>query len=72
MKVDAAELAAAAVAGLVLAYAADRTPSLRRQPVATAALLYTLGFYVATQRPFGGFLRLSTQDPLGLKAKGVR
>jgi hypothetical protein len=54
-----AELAAVTVVGLALAYAAKKTSVAEKAPLLAPALLYTLGFYVATKRPEGGYAQLS-------------
>lgn len=68
MKTSPTELAAVTAVGLALAYIADKTV---QRPVLAAAALYTLGFYVATKRPPGGYLQLSRdeQSKLGFYAR---
>lgn len=53
------ELAAVTVVGLALAYAAKKITIADKAPLLAPALLYTLGFYIATQRPEGGYGQLS-------------
>lgn len=59
MKTSAAELAAVTAVGLALAWAAKKTTIAEKAPLLAPALLYTLGFYVATRRPEGGYGQLS-------------
>jgi hypothetical protein len=59
MKPSIAELAAVTVVGLALAYAAKKTSVAEKAPLLAPALLYTLGFYVATKRPADGYAQLS-------------
>lgn len=59
MKASAAELAIVTAVGFGLAYAAKKTGIAEKAPLAIPALLYTLGFYVATKRPEGGYGQLS-------------
>jgi hypothetical protein len=59
MKPSIAELAAVTAVGLALAYAAKKTSVAEKAPLLAPALLYTLGFYVATKRPTGGYAQLS-------------
>ena len=53
------ELAAVTVVGLGLAYAVKKAGAAEKAPLLAPALLYTLGFYVATKRPEGGYAQLS-------------
>ena len=59
MKTSATELAAVTAVGLALAWAAKKTSVAEKAPLLAPALLYTLGFYVATRRPEGGYGQLS-------------
>lgn len=54
-----AELAAVTAVGIALAYAAKKTTIADKAPLLAPALLYTLGFVVASQRPEGGYGGLS-------------
>ena len=58
-----AELVAVTAVGIGLAYAAKKTGVAEKAPLAVPALLYTLGFYVATRRPEGGYAQLSKGAP---------
>jgi len=51
----AAELAAVAAVGFVLAQATKRVPALNENTMFTRTALYTLGYYLATRRPEGGY-----------------
>lgn len=53
------ELAAVAAVGVGLTWAAKKVGIFDKAPVISTALLYTLGFYVATKRPEGGYMQLS-------------
>jgi hypothetical protein len=55
------ELAIVAGVGYLLAQGTKRVPSLNDNPILTRTLLYTLGYYLATRRPEGGF-NLLTQS----------
>lgn len=59
MKPSLAELAAVTAVGFALAYGTKKLGVAEKAPLAVPALLYTLGFYVATQRPAGGYAQLS-------------
>jgi hypothetical protein len=52
------ELAAVTAVGIGLAYAAKKTGVADKAPLLVPALLYTLGFVVATKRPEGGYAKL--------------
>lgn len=58
-KPSVTELAAVTAVGLALAWAAKKTSVAEKAPLLTPAILYTLGFYIATQRPEGGYGQLS-------------
>lgn len=54
------EILAVAAVGAVLTVVTDKVPQLAARPVATGALLYLAGYYIAvTQRPAGGFPALT-------------
>lgn len=59
MKTSATELAAVTAVGFALAYAAKKIGAAEKAPLAVPALLYTLGFFIATKRPEGGYGQLS-------------
>lgn len=59
MKASVAELAAVTAVGFALAFAAKKTGIADKAPLAVPALLYTLGFVIATKRPEGGYAQLS-------------
>jgi len=50
-----AELAVVAAVGYGLARATQEIPALNENKMLTRTLLYTLGYYVATRRPEGGY-----------------
>jgi len=57
------ELALVAAVGWGLAAVAKRVPVLKDSSAVTGITLYTLGFYVATRRPEGGYnLKMLTGD----------
>ena len=58
-KPSVTELAAVTAVGLALAWAAKKTSVAEKAPLLAPALLYTLGFYVATRRPESGYGQLS-------------
>lgn len=58
-KTSIAEIAAVTAVGFGLAYAAKKTGVSDKAPLLVPALLYTLGFVVATKRPEGGYGALS-------------
>lgn len=58
-KPSVTELVAVTAVGLGLAWAAKKTGAAEKAPLLAPALLYTLGFYIATKRPEGGYARLS-------------
>ena len=49
------ELAVVALVGYALAQGTKRVPYLNENTMLTRTLLYTLGYYVATRRPEGGY-----------------
>lgn len=53
------ELAAVTAVGFALAYGTKKLGIAEKAPLAVPALLYTLGFYIATQRPESGYAQLS-------------
>jgi hypothetical protein len=53
------ELAAVTAVGVGLAFAAKKVGIAEKAPLLAPALLYTLGFYIATKRPEGGYAQLS-------------
>ena len=56
---SATELAAVTAVGVGLTWVAKKTGAMDKAPIIVSALLYTLGFYVATKRPDEGYLQLS-------------
>lgn len=58
-KPSVAELAAVTAVGFALAFAAKKVTSNEKASIVVPALLYTLGFYVATMRPAEGYAQLS-------------
>lgn len=54
-----AELAVVAGVGYLLAEGTKRIPALNENKMFTRAALYTLGYYVATRRPEGGYKLLT-------------
>lgn len=64
MNVDkntAAELAVVAAVGFGLAKLTQSIPALNERKLLTRTLLYTLGYYVATRRPAGGYKLLESK-----------
>lgn len=57
----AAELALVTAVGFGLAQASKRVPVLNNNTMLTRTLLYTLGYYVATRRPAGGYKLLESK-----------
>jgi len=53
--VDLKELAVVALVGFGLAQATKRIPVLNENTMLTRTALYTLGYYIATRRPEGGY-----------------
>lgn len=51
----AAELAVVAAVGYGLAQITKRVPVLNENTMLTRTALYTLGYYLATRRPEGGY-----------------
>lgn len=54
-----AELALVTAVGYGLALATKQVPVLNDNKMLTRTLLYTLGYYVATRRPEGGYKLLA-------------
>lgn len=52
------ELAVVAGVGYLLAQATKRVPVLNENTMFTRTALYTLGYYLATRRPSGGYALL--------------
>lgn len=50
-----AELAAVTAVGYGLALVTKQIPALNENKMLTRTLLYTLGYYIATRRPEGGY-----------------
>jgi hypothetical protein len=59
MKPSISELAAVTAVGIGLAWGAKKVGVAEKAPLLVPALLYTLGFYIATKRPEGGYAQLS-------------
>lgn len=53
--VDFKELAVVAGVGYLLAQGTKRIPVLNENTMFTRTALYTLGYYLATRRPSGGY-----------------
>lgn len=53
--VDFKELAVVAGVGYLLAQGTKRVPLLNENTMFTRTALYTLGYYLATRRPTGGY-----------------
>lgn len=53
--VDLKELAVVAGVGYLLAQGTKRIPVLNENTMLTRTALYTLGYYLATRRPSGGY-----------------
>jgi hypothetical protein len=53
--VDFKELAVVAGVGYLLAQGTKRIPVLNENTMFTRTALYTLGYYLATRRPTGGY-----------------
>lgn len=58
-KPSVTELAAVTAVGIALAFAVKKTGVAEKAPLLAPALLYTLGFYIATMRPESGYGQLS-------------
>jgi hypothetical protein len=58
-KIPLAEIALVTLVGYGLAQASKRVPVLNQSTMLTRTLLYTLGYYIATQRPEGGYKMLA-------------
>jgi hypothetical protein len=56
--VDVKELAVVTAVGFLLAQATKRIPVLNENTMFTRTALYTLGYYLATRRPEGGYKML--------------
>ena len=56
-----AELALVTAVGFGLATLTQAVPALNDRKVLTRTLLYTLGYYVATRRPEGGYKLLEAK-----------
>jgi hypothetical protein len=59
--VSFSELAIVAGVGYALAQGSKRVPYLNENTMLTRTLLYTLGYYVATRRPAGGYKLLGAK-----------
>jgi hypothetical protein len=55
------ELAIVTGVGYLLAQGSKRVPALNDNPILTRTLLYTLGYYLATRRPEGGYPLLQSK-----------
>jgi len=55
------ELAVVAGVGYLLAQATKRVPVLNENTMLTRTALYTLGYYLATRRPEGGYALLTSK-----------
>ena len=55
---DVKELPAVAGVGYLLAQGTKRVPLLNENTMLTRTALYTLGYYLATKRPAGGYPQL--------------
>jgi hypothetical protein len=53
------EIAAVTAVGYALAEGTKRVPYLNENKMLTRTLLYTLGYFVATRRPEGGYKLIS-------------
>ena len=51
----AAELAAVTAVGYLLARGTTQVPLLNDNKILTRTLMYTLGYFIATRRPDGGY-----------------
>jgi len=56
-----AEIAVVAGVGYLLAEATKRVPVLNENKMFTRTALYTLGYYLATRRPEGGYKLLEAK-----------
>lgn len=64
MKMDkdlVGELLVVGLVGYGLAKVTEQIPALNENKMFTRTMLYTLGYYVATRRPEGGYKLLSAQ-----------
>ena len=59
--VSVKELAVVAGVGYLLAQATKRVPVLNENTMLTRTALYTLGYYLATRRPEGGYALLESK-----------
>lgn len=59
-QVDFKELAIVAAVGYLLAQGTKRVPYLNENTMLTRTALYTLGYYIATKRPAGGYALLKS------------
>ena len=59
--VSVKELAVVAGVGLLLAQVTKRVPLLNENTMLTRKMLYTLGYFLATKRPEGGYPQLEGQ-----------
>ena len=57
----AAEIAVVAVVGYGLAKLTQEIPVLNERKMLTRTLLYTLGYFIATRRPYGGYRLLGAK-----------
>lgn len=60
-KIPVAEIAVVAGVGYLLALGTQKIPVLNDRKILTRTLLYTLGYYLATQRPEGGYKLLGAK-----------
>lgn len=60
-KIPLAEIAIVTAVGYALAQGTKRVPVLNQNTMLTRTLLYTLGYYLATQRPEGGYKLLTSK-----------
>ena len=57
-----AEIAVVTGVGFLLAQATKRVPVLNENTMFTRTALYTLGYYLATRRPEGGYKLLEAKE----------
>lgn len=60
-KIPLSEIAIVMGVGYLLAEGTKRIPALNDRKILTRTLLYTLGYYLATQRPAGGYPQLESK-----------
>ena len=60
-KIPLAEIAIVMGVGYLLAQGSKRVKYLNENTMLTRTLLYTLGYYLATQRPAGGYPQLESK-----------